>query len=276
MNLKRIAASGLIIFNLLSCDKSDQIIYVTQSDVSEITTNSATVKVTGTPVNSDSPYTAGFHFRGVKDGLSVGSGDKNGTHQNGFYEVQLEGLVSSAVYTVVPYITIEGRRVYSEREFQFTTEAQIDIIGDIGPGGGIIFYDDGSGGGMEVYPTDWTAEWGGYSESVMFCETNFGEGQENTDQIIAQTTDVGNAARLCDSCTIGGMTDWFLPSKDELQLIYTALVQTGLVQAEYENYWSSSNNGSSQSSSYAMHLGLGVWTQHLRYHSFYVWPVRVF
>ncbi len=276
MKLKSIAASGLIIFNLLSCDKSDDIIYVTQSNVSEITTNSALVKVSGLAVNSHSPYTAGFSYSGVTDGLYLDSGNENAVLEDGYYEVQLEDLLPSSVYTLSPFINIEGRRIYSESQIEFTTQSEIDIIGQTGPGGGIIFYDDGAGGGMEVYPTDWTAAWGGYSQSVMFCETNFGEGPINTDQIIFQTTDVGNAARLCDSCTAGGMTDWFLPSKDELQLVYTALVQGGHVQAQYANYWSSSNNGSSNSSSYAIHLGLGVWTQHLRYENFYVWPVRIF
>lgn len=51
------------------------------------------------------------------------------------------------------------------------------------------------------------------------------------------------AARLCEvlSYTVNGTTydDWFLPSKDELDLMYTQLQAKGLGNFSYDSYWSS-------------------------------------
>ena len=50
---------------------------------------------------------------------------------------------------------------------------------------------------------------------------------------------------LCDTFTGGGYTDWFLPSKDELNLIYQNIGPGGLNIGIFNNgYWSSTENGS--------------------------------
>jgi len=47
-----------------------------------------------------------------------------------------------------------------------------------------------------------------------------GEGQKNTDAIMTQAGHRTSAAKICKDQTIGGHTDWFLPSTQEFAQIY--------------------------------------------------------
>jgi len=121
-------------------------------------------------------------------------------------------------------------------------------IGDRGPAGGIVFYDKGNNNDgwryMEAAPVDFlNAEWGAYGISVTGTGTGIGSGKQNTELIIAalnQNKESGKAAQLCKVYTQGGYRDWFLPSKDELDLMYKNLKQSNLGGFQSGYYWSSS------------------------------------
>ena len=53
----------------------------------------------------------------------------------------------------------------------------------------------------------------------------------------------GIAARLCGDLVQGGYNDWYLPSKDELNALYTNRVAIGNFD-ELAYYWSSSEDDS--------------------------------
>ena len=132
-------------------------------------------------------------------------------------------------------------------------------IGDTGPAGGFVFYDQGSYSDgwryLEAAPSDidvsgdYTHVWGGHGTSVGATGTAIGTGQANTAAIVATYgssepyAGTGNyAARLCDQYDYGGYDDWFLPSKDELEQL-CAHAQTFLVGGFASDlYWSSSEN----------------------------------
>jgi hypothetical protein len=67
--------------------------------------------------------------------------------------------------------------------------------------------------------------------------TAIGAGQANTTAIVNGCTESGTAARICDDLVLGGFNDWYLPSKDELNLLYLLKTVVGGFADTY--YWSS-------------------------------------
>jgi hypothetical protein len=72
--------------------------------------------------------------------------------------------------------------------------------------------------------------------------TAIGTGAQNTIDIVAQSGNVAatSAAVYCSELTYGGYSDWFLPSKDELNQMYVN--KTTTISGSSFTYWSSSEN----------------------------------
>ena len=66
-----------------------------------------------------------------------------------------------------------------------------------------------------------------------------GTGNQNTINIMAGCTTNGIAAKLCGDLVLGGFSDWYLPSQDELNKLY---INKGAVGVFFNSnyYWSSS------------------------------------
>jgi len=126
-------------------------------------------------------------------------------------------------------------------------------IGDFHQGG-IIFYLDGNVGGLICDIQDLgTAEWGCYGTVISGADgTAIGTGYQNTVDIVnanCSPYSTGNliAANLCSNSIAQGFSDWFLPSKDELNQMYlnksyiniTAIANGGSTFTDWY-YWSSS------------------------------------
>jgi hypothetical protein len=107
--------------------------------------------------------------------------------------------------------------------------------------GGIAFFIDGSGKhGLLAAQED-------QSRSVVWFNGNFrdtgavslSDGSSNTDLIItAHGTSAEYAARLCRDFRGGGFSDWYLPSKEELNGLY--LQRSAIGKFGDNIYWSSS------------------------------------
>ena len=115
-------------------------------------------------------------------------------------------------------------------------------IGDTGPAGGKVFYiTDGGIHGLEAAPTDSaTSIWGCSSTDILGGESVIaGAGAINTAEIIGGcVSEEVTAAEIADAFTLNGFSDWFLPSQDELNLLF---LQKSLVGNFANNfYWSSS------------------------------------
>jgi hypothetical protein len=159
-------------------------------------------------------------------------------------------------------------------------------IGDTGPGGGRIFITpstigNSTGRYFEV-ALDWvevTRTWAtGANQSALVTGANgtaIGTGAQNTIDIVNQSGNVAatSAAVYCSDLTYNGYSDWFLPSKDELNEIYVNRI--ALAAAFSTNYyWSSSQ----YSSNGARNLTFNSGNQNNNFKSttYFVRPVRSF
>jgi hypothetical protein len=131
-------------------------------------------------------------------------------------------------------------------------------LGNTGPGGGKIFYRLEAGFTttdnsqvchyLEAAPADMTylrwASSGFTTTDIPGTGEAIGTGRKNTALILA--TDVNApAAKACKDYSNGGKTDWFLPSKDELNQLYVNRASVGNMGTDY--YWSSSQFDNSYS-----------------------------
>ncbi len=131
--------------------------------------------------------------------------------------------------------------------------ARTYALGDVGPGGGLVFLISG-GLTYEMAPKTWGAN---ESTGIAWCSntssditgavgTAVGTGSANTTamQSPACATGAGVSARAYRG---GGLTDWFLPSVDELNAMWLYSRVTGFNTATYGFasglYWSSSQGG---------------------------------
>jgi hypothetical protein len=110
--------------------------------------------------------------------------------------------------------------------------------------GGLVFYIDNTGKhGLVCAPTDQgtVSDWGCWGTTINGADgTIVGTGNQNTTDIITGCTEDGIAAKICYDLDLNGYTDWFLPSKDELGLMYTNLKTNGFGDFTGHFYWSSS------------------------------------
>jgi hypothetical protein len=68
--------------------------------------------------------------------------------------------------------------------------------------------------------------------------TAIGTGNQNTIDIITAFASTTTAARICGDLILNGFSDWYLPSKDELNKLFVNRELVGGFGGEY--YWSSS------------------------------------
>jgi DUF1680 family protein len=127
-------------------------------------------------------------------------------------------------------------------------------IGDVGPAGGYIFYENPSHAAdgwryLEAAPFDQSsgATWGCFRRQIDGARgTAVGTGKQNTADMLAACAEPGSAAHLCASLRVNGVDGWFLPSRDELQLMYRHLKAAGIGGfdsgglADNIQYWASS------------------------------------
>lgn len=121
-------------------------------------------------------------------------------------------------------------------------------LGVAGPAGGLVFFDKGytSDGWryLEVSLLDQGREIQWYNGKSIDIKTTrgLGSGKANTEAIIKAQGPGIYAATLCADLETNGLSDWFLPSIDELALMYLNLQKAALGSFGGVFFWSSSQH----------------------------------
>jgi hypothetical protein len=206
----------------------------------------------------------------TKTDVGVGIGDFNCT---------ITGLIPLTTYYYRSYATNGLGTVYGA-EIAFTTAPAIGVAYQ----GGIIGYilQPGDAGynssifhGLIVAGSDQSSgsPWG-YVCGGCFAggtSTNIGTGAANTVAISYAWGSV-TAAYVCDTLTLNGYTDWYLPSKDELNKMYLNRISIGGFSSAI--YWSSSENISN--SAWGQYFGDGYQNPEPNNHFHRVRAIRSF
>jgi len=166
--------------------------------------------------------------------------------------------------------TSEGTGVMSVDGSEQVTVDPIFMVGDRGPGGGIVFYDKGNNSSGWRYLEAWTSDergifrrffsWKRSNTSTSGTSTAIGSGYANT--YTAMSGRRHPAARVARNARHGGFNDWFLPSRDELDLIHQHREIVGGFESNHF-YWSSSETGGH----YALGQTFSNWSQRQRTNS---------
>ncbi|PWN66541.1 DUF1566 domain-containing protein [Chryseobacterium oncorhynchi] len=255
--------------------------------VKQIYTTSATFDTDKITVNYLEPFfpdEKGFCYR-TSAGVDISNGQTvKVTTANNYspYELEANGLLPNTTYYVKSYVK-EGAQVYYSAEKTFKT------AGAIGASGGYVFYDKGettdgwryleAAPANLIYNGSDKVEWGCPFDVINQTQSVMGSGPSNTVRIVSQCSDANSAARLCDNYAINGLTDWFLPSEDELMAFYKSSknvynIASNNVSQKY--YWSSTEiPGSNQVKILEGYNG-SMWSYTKDYYSVRVRPVRRF
>lgn len=154
-------------------------------------------------------------------------------------------------------------------------------VGDFGPAGGIVIYDKGDyidgWRYLEAAPAD-LKEYYTWGDTGRFgTSTEIGTGKKNTETIASKSKNrKNNAAKACLDYAVNGYDDWFLPSKEELNLMYMVLHAKGIGSFAKNTYWSSSEDKDSAASAWRQYFGNGDQDNQGRNFNSKVRAIRVF
>ena len=175
-----------------------------------------------------------------------------GPYDNGIGSVALTGTYAvnpTTTTTYKPTATNSAGSVTATCDVAVNPAVVAVAVGD-SYGGGIIAYIFQSGDpgydanvqhGLIAATADQSAGIHWYNGSYVVTGAlgiAIGTGQANTTAIVDIQGAGSYAAQLCNDLTAGGYNDWFLPSKDELDKLYTNKVAIG--GFANDNDWSSS------------------------------------
>ncbi|MBK7629084.1 MAG: DUF1566 domain-containing protein [Bacteroidales bacterium] len=178
-------------------------------------------------------------------------------------------------------LNLDKRGGYSVRCLQ--GEPAPLAVGDNYKGGKIAYiFQPGDNGyvvgqvhGLIAAPGDQStgAEWGCNGTNLTGADsTGLGKGNQNTIDIVTGCATAGTAAKICSDLVLSGYSDWYLPSRDELNKLY--LNQSAIGGFSTSVYWSSSEYNEFAASTVA--FGPGGISNVFKYETHYVRAVRSF
>jgi len=163
--------------------------------------------------------------------------------------IKAKDCIAANVWTKFGFYLPEGLHVLKWQStsdsvnldaIRFKRETQL-AVGIYYLGGIIAYIDDTGKHGLIAAPNDQSdgIQWynGSYIDTGA-TETAIGTGKTNTTKIVQSQGNGAYAAKLCDDLVLNGYSDWYLPSKDELNILYQNRNAIGGFSGDV--YWSSS------------------------------------
>ena len=188
-------------------------------------------------------------------------------------------LIALAVIGILAAIVVPAYSAVTDKSSTTPDNSSgqgVYAIGDVGPGGGRVFITPSTRGNStgqyyEAAPDadEVKASWCSSTSTLLGASgTSIGTGQSNT--TTADATCTSGAIQIASDYANNGFSDWFLPSKDELNEMYVN--RRGGFSSDY--YWSSSE--SDASTAWTQNCYNGKQTSNFKNYPSYVRPVRAF
>jgi hypothetical protein len=248
---------ALVIIFSTGCEKKppETVPVITTVTASDITKNSA---VSGGEITSDggSPVTARGICWSTNSNPTVNDSFTTDGEGPGSFASNLSGLNPGTEYYIRAYATNAIGTAYGN-ELDFTTNPL--SVGDEHLGGKIAYilqqgdpgFVAGEVHGIIAAPADLPDLYQWYNGTLSVTGatvTTIGSGNANTTTIVTAQGDGTYAAKACYDLVLGGYTDWYLPSQDELHIMFLNRNLIGGFDATYDvYYWTSSEYDSGMS-----------------------------
>lgn len=207
--------------------------------ITNITTSRALASATLNYAGTDSLTEQGFVVSVTQNPTTANKKFKADTMRVGNFTSKFKELLPSTTYYARAYATAGSRTFYSE-QVAFTIKS-VKLEDEFG--GGIIVWLDSLGQHGIIAAKQGIGlqgMWGCKGKSIPGLKPEIGAGKANTNIIVNACSTDSIAARLCSRLTYNGYSDWYLPSKDELNLLYQHRVAIGYNAVER---WSSTESG---------------------------------
>lgn len=208
-------------------------------------------------------------------------------HQNEWIQLTLNNKPTTQwKFTAAGFVSVNASNLNSSEMLKVAEVVFQDMGLKIGQTyqGGIIFYLDATRQhGLVVAPSAQSSgiKWDNGSQITTGATSiTVGTGKANTTKILDKQGIGGYAAWLCDSLIVGQYSDWFLPSKEELYLMYLTIGQgavaplTNIGGFADADYWSSSEDD--YSSGWYQDFGSGYQSSTSKYVRLFVRAIRAF
>jgi len=273
--------TGIFYGNEISVTTTNGTITLTTSPATSITGTKATSGGTITNTGGASISARGICWSTNPNPTITDNKATNGTEiEIGTYNCTASNLSTLTTYYLRAYATNAIGTFYgNEISFVTTTSS----VGDPYQGGIIAYflqagdpgYDANVKHGIIAAPSNQStgAVWGCDGSAISGADgTAIGTGAQNTIDIVNGCSTAGIAARLCLDLVLGGYSDWYLPSRDELNKLNSNKTAVGGFANGY--YWSSSEE--SESDAWRQYFGAGSYYSNSKTNPAYVRAVRSF